>query len=130
MAREVGMGMVEVRIGIICGNASGAQAAELAGEEGSFETRMAEAAKAKIAEIYAKIGPVLRSGARDDIVHTVLWFASNRSTFDDGVLGGWNFSHHHDEVKRARDARTFVSLRSLAFLLACVIACRCPELRH
>jgi len=98
------MGMVEGRIGIIFGNASGAPAAQLAGEEGCSETRKAEAAKAKIAELYAKIGPVPRSVARHDIVH-VLWFASNRSIFDDGVLGGRNFTQHHDEVKRVRAAR-------------------------
>jgi hypothetical protein len=97
------MRMVEGRIGIISGAASGrgAQRAELAGEEGRLETRKAEAAKAEIAEICAQTGPVPRSGVPDDIAQALLWLASNRFIFD----GGGTFTQHHVGVKRVGAGR-------------------------
>jgi NAD(P)-dependent dehydrogenase (short-subunit alcohol dehydrogenase family) len=77
-----------------------------------MEARKAEAAKAKIAEFYAKAALIPRSGAPDDIAQCVLWLASDRSTFvnatdivvDGGVLGGRNFAQHHEGLKHVRAA--------------------------
>ena len=77
-----------------------------------METAKAENATAKIAEIYAKASPIPRSGYPDDIAQCVLWLASDRSTYvnatdivvDGGVLGGRNFTQHHEGLKHVRAA--------------------------
>jgi NAD(P)-dependent dehydrogenase (short-subunit alcohol dehydrogenase family) len=77
-----------------------------------METTKAEGATAKIAEIYAKASPIPRSGFPDDIAQCVLWLASDRSTYvnatdivvDGGVLGGRQFTPHHEGLKHVRAA--------------------------
>ena len=77
-----------------------------------METAKAENATAKIAEIYAKASPIPRSGYPDDIAQCVLWLASDRSTYvnstdiviDGGVLGGRNFTQHHEGLKHVKAA--------------------------
>ena len=77
-----------------------------------METTKAENATATLAEFYSKAAPIPRSGMPDDIAQCVLWLASDRSTFvnatdivvDGGVLGGKNFSQHHEGLKRLRAA--------------------------
>jgi NAD(P)-dependent dehydrogenase (short-subunit alcohol dehydrogenase family) len=77
-----------------------------------METVKAENATAKIAEIYAKASPIPRSGFPDDIAQCVLWLASDRSTYvnatdivvDGGVLGGRQFTPHHEGLKHVRAA--------------------------
>ena len=77
-----------------------------------METTKAEGATAKIAEIYAKASPIHRSGFPDDIAQCVLWLASDRSTYvnatdivvDGGVLGGRQFTPHHEGLKHVRAA--------------------------
>jgi len=76
--------------------------------------RTAEADKATdtIKTFYAKAQPIPRAGLPDDIAQCVLWLASDRSTFvngtdivvDGGVLGGKNFTQHHDGLKHVRAA--------------------------
>jgi len=77
-----------------------------------METTKAEDATPKIAQIYAKASPIPRSGIPDDIAQCVLWLASDRSTYvnatdiviDGGVLGGRNFTQHHEGLKHVRAA--------------------------
>ena len=77
-----------------------------------METAKADNATAKIAEIYAKASPIPRSGFPDDIAQCVLWLASDRSTYvnatdivvDGGVLGGRQFTQHHEGLKHVRAA--------------------------
>jgi len=77
-----------------------------------METAKAETATDKIAEIYAKASPIPRSGFPDDIAQCVLWLASDRSTYvnatdiviDGGLLGGRNFTQHHEGLKQVRAA--------------------------
>lgn len=77
-----------------------------------METAKAENATAKIAEIYAKASPIPRSGYPDDIAQCVLWLASDRSTYvnatdivvDGGVLGGRNFTQHHEGLEQVKAA--------------------------
>jgi len=76
--------------------------------------RTAEADKATdtIKTFYAKAQPIPRAGLPDDIAQCVLWLASDRSTFvngtdivvDGGVLGGKNFTQHHEGLKHVRAA--------------------------
>jgi NAD(P)-dependent dehydrogenase (short-subunit alcohol dehydrogenase family) len=77
-----------------------------------METTKAENATDKIAQIYAKTSPIPRSGIPDDIAQCVLWLASDRSTYvnatdivvDGGVLGGRQFTPHHEGLKHVRAA--------------------------
>jgi NAD(P)-dependent dehydrogenase (short-subunit alcohol dehydrogenase family) len=77
-----------------------------------LETAKAEGATDTIAAIYAKVSPIPRSGFPDDIAQCVLWLASDRSSYvnatdiavDGGVLGGRNFTQHHEGLKRVRAA--------------------------
>lgn len=75
----------------------------------------AEAGKAdqltgKIEHIYAKAQPIPRAGIPDDIAQCVLWLASDRSTFvngvdivvDGGVIGGRSYSQHQDGLKQVK----------------------------
>jgi NAD(P)-dependent dehydrogenase (short-subunit alcohol dehydrogenase family) len=76
--------------------------------------RTAEADKATdtIKSFYAKAQPIPRAGLPDDIAQCVLWLASDRSTFvngtdivvDGGVLGGKNFTQHHEGLKHVKVA--------------------------
>ena len=77
-----------------------------------METGKAEQATGKIKEIYAKAQPIPRAGIPDDIAQCVLWLASDRSTFvngvdivvDGGVIGGRNYSQHQEGLKQVRGA--------------------------
>jgi NAD(P)-dependent dehydrogenase (short-subunit alcohol dehydrogenase family) len=65
-----------------------------------------------IKTFYAKAQPIPRAGVPDDIAQCVLWLASDRSTFvngtdivvDGGVLGGKNFTQHHEGLKHVKAA--------------------------
>lgn len=77
-----------------------------------MEAGKAEQAKDKIGEFYAKAQPIPRAGIPDDIAQCVLWLASDRSTFvnatdivvDGGVIGGRNYTQHHEGLKQVRSA--------------------------
>jgi len=77
-----------------------------------METAKADAATATIAEFYAKASPIPRSGYPDDIAQCVLWLACDRSTYvnatdivvDGGVIGGRNFTQHHQGLEQVRRA--------------------------
>jgi NAD(P)-dependent dehydrogenase (short-subunit alcohol dehydrogenase family) len=76
------------------------------------ETAKAEGATDTIKEFYAKAQPIPRAGVPDDIAQCVLWLASDRSTFvngadivvDGGVIGGRNYSQHHEGLKQVKAA--------------------------
>ena len=63
-------------------------------------------------ELYAKAQPIPRAGIPDDIAQCVAWLASDRSTFvnatdivvDGGVIGGRNYSQHHEGLKQVKGA--------------------------
>ena len=77
-----------------------------------METASAEKATDTIKTFYAKAQPIPRAGMPDDIAQCVLWLASDRSTFvnatdiviDGGVLGGKNFSQHHEGLRQVKAA--------------------------
>jgi len=77
-----------------------------------MDARKADEATDKIKEIFAKAQPIPRAGLPDDIAQCVLWLASDRATFvngadivvDGGVLGGRNFTQHHEGLKHVRAA--------------------------
>ena len=73
-------------------------------------------ASAKVAEqigqFYAKAQPIPRAGIPDDIAQCVLWLASDRSTFvngidivvDGGLIGGRMFTQHQKGLKQTKAA--------------------------
>ena len=77
-----------------------------------METASAEKATDTIKTFYSKAQPIPRAGMPDDIAQCVLWLASDRSTFvnatdiviDGGVLGGKNFSQHHEGLRQVKAA--------------------------
>jgi len=111
LTRCVGMELGEhnVRVNSV---SPGAIATGILGKALGMQTAKAEQAKDKIAEIYAKAQPIPRAGMPDDIAQCVLWLASDRSTFvnatdivvDGGVIGGRNFTQHHEGLKQVRSA--------------------------
>jgi NAD(P)-dependent dehydrogenase (short-subunit alcohol dehydrogenase family) len=77
-----------------------------------METAKADRATETIEKFYAKAQPIPRAGMPDDIAQCVLWLASDRSTFvnatdivvDGGLLGGRQFTPHHEGLKQVRAA--------------------------
>ena len=77
-----------------------------------MKTAEADKATDTIKTFYAKAQPIPRAGMPDDIAQCVLWLASDRSTFvnatdivvDGGVLGGKNFTQHHEGLKHVKAA--------------------------
>jgi len=75
-------------------------------------TARADKATDTIKTFYAKAQPIPRAGVPDDIAQCVLWLASDRSTFvnatdivvDGGVLGGKQFTPHHEGLKQVKAA--------------------------
>jgi NAD(P)-dependent dehydrogenase (short-subunit alcohol dehydrogenase family) len=72
----------------------------------------ADRATQTIESFYAKAQPIPRAGTPEDIAQCVLWLASDRSTFvnaadivvDGGILGGKQFTPHHEGLKQVRAA--------------------------
>ncbi len=77
-----------------------------------MDTAKADRATETIEKFYAKAQPIPRAGMPDDIAQCVLWLASDRSTFvnatdivvDGGVLGGRQFTPHHEGLKQVKAA--------------------------
>lgn len=111
LTRCVGMELGEhnVRVNSV---SPGAIATGILAKALGMETAKAEQAKDKIAEFYAKAQPIPRAGVPDDIAQCVLWLASDKSTFvnatdivvDGGVIGGRNYSQHHEGLKQVKGA--------------------------
>jgi NAD(P)-dependent dehydrogenase (short-subunit alcohol dehydrogenase family) len=66
----------------------------------------------QIGQVYAKAQPIPRAGIPDDIAQCVLWLASDRSTFvngidivvDGGIIGGRMYSAHQDGLRQTKAA--------------------------
>ena len=66
----------------------------------------------QIGQVYAKAQPVPRAGVPDDIAQCVLWLASDRSTFvngidivvDGGIIGGRMYSAHQEGLRQTKAA--------------------------
>lgn len=66
----------------------------------------------QIGQVYAKAQPVPRAGIPDDIAQCVLWLASDRSTFvngidivvDGGIIGGRMYSAHQEGLRQTKAA--------------------------
>ena len=66
----------------------------------------------QIGQFYAKAQPIPRAGMPDDIAQCVLWLASDRSTFvngidivvDGGIIGGRMFTPHQEGLKQTKAA--------------------------
>jgi NAD(P)-dependent dehydrogenase (short-subunit alcohol dehydrogenase family) len=64
----------------------------------------------QIGKVYAKAQPIPRAGIPDDIAQCVLWLASDRSTFvngidivvDGGVIGGRMYSPHQEGLRQLK----------------------------
>jgi NAD(P)-dependent dehydrogenase (short-subunit alcohol dehydrogenase family) len=64
----------------------------------------------QLGEKFAKIQPIPRSGITDDIAQCVVWLASDRSTFvngidivvDGGMIGGRLYTPHQESLKQIR----------------------------
>jgi NAD(P)-dependent dehydrogenase (short-subunit alcohol dehydrogenase family) len=75
------------------------------------DTAKADQLASKIEVFYAKAQPIPRAGMPDDIAQCVAWLASDRATFvngtdivvDGGVIGGRNYSQHHEGLKQVRE---------------------------
>jgi NAD(P)-dependent dehydrogenase (short-subunit alcohol dehydrogenase family) len=66
----------------------------------------------QIGQVYAKAQPIPRAGVTDDIAQCVLWLASDRSTFvngidivvDGGIIGGRMYSAHQEGLRQTKAA--------------------------
>jgi NAD(P)-dependent dehydrogenase (short-subunit alcohol dehydrogenase family) len=66
----------------------------------------------QIGQVYAKAQPIPRAGIPDDIAQCVLWLASDRSTFvngidivvDGGIIGGRMYSPHQEGLRQTKAA--------------------------
>jgi NAD(P)-dependent dehydrogenase (short-subunit alcohol dehydrogenase family) len=66
----------------------------------------------QIGQVYAKAQPIPRAGITDDIAQCVLWLASDRSTFvngidivvDGGIIGGRMYSAHQEGLRQTKAA--------------------------
>jgi NAD(P)-dependent dehydrogenase (short-subunit alcohol dehydrogenase family) len=66
----------------------------------------------QIGLVYAKAQPIPRAGIPDDIAQCVLWLASDRSTFvngidivvDGGIIGGRMYSPHQEGLRQTKAA--------------------------
>jgi NAD(P)-dependent dehydrogenase (short-subunit alcohol dehydrogenase family) len=78
----------------------------------AWERADADGATETFREIFAKAQPIPRAGILDDIAQCVLRLASDRSTFvngtdiviDGGVIGGRNYSQHHEGLDLVKAA--------------------------
>lgn len=70
----------------------------------------ADAASERVKESFAKAQPIPRAGAPDDIAQCVVWLASDRSTFvngidivvDGGMIGGKMYSPHQESLRQMK----------------------------
>lgn len=77
-----------------------------------MEPGKADKLAGELAQRFAKIQPIPRSGAPDDIAQCVLWLASDRSSFvngidivvDGGMIGGRMYSPHQEGLKQMKAA--------------------------
>lgn len=75
-----------------------------------MEPGKADKMAGELAKRYAKVQPIPRSGAPDDIAQCVLWLASDRSSFvngidivvDGGMIGGRMYSPHQEGLKQMK----------------------------
>jgi NAD(P)-dependent dehydrogenase (short-subunit alcohol dehydrogenase family) len=75
-----------------------------------MEPGKADKLAGELAQRFAKIQPIPRSGATDDIAQCVLWLASDRSSFvngidivvDGGMIGGRMYSPHQEGLKQIK----------------------------
>jgi NAD(P)-dependent dehydrogenase (short-subunit alcohol dehydrogenase family) len=66
----------------------------------------------QIGQVYSKAQPIPRAGIPDDIAQCVLWLASDRSTFvngidilvDGGIIGGRMYSVHQEGLRQTKAA--------------------------
>jgi NAD(P)-dependent dehydrogenase (short-subunit alcohol dehydrogenase family) len=66
----------------------------------------------KMKDAFAKVQPIPRAGITDDIAQCVIWLASDRSTFvngvdivvDGGMIGGRMYSPHQEALAQMRSA--------------------------
>jgi NAD(P)-dependent dehydrogenase (short-subunit alcohol dehydrogenase family) len=66
----------------------------------------------QIGQVYSKAQPIPRAGIPDDIAQCVLWLASDRSTFvngidivvDGGIIGGRMYSAHQEGLRQTKAA--------------------------
>ncbi|HEX2336796.1 MAG TPA: glucose 1-dehydrogenase [Hyphomicrobiaceae bacterium] len=74
------------------------------------DVKRADTLADEMKQVYAKAQPIPRSGVPDDIAQCVLWLASDRSTFvngidivvDGGLIGGAMFTPHHEGLKQLK----------------------------
>ena len=72
----------------------------------------ADSIAGKIGEGFAKAQPIPRTGITDDIAQCVIWLASDRSSFvngidvvvDGGMIGGRMYSQHQEGIKQMKAA--------------------------
>jgi NAD(P)-dependent dehydrogenase (short-subunit alcohol dehydrogenase family) len=75
-----------------------------------MEPSKADQLAGELAQRYAKLQPIPRSGAPDDIAQCVLWLASDRSSFvngidivvDGGMIGGRMYTPHQEGLKQMK----------------------------
>jgi NAD(P)-dependent dehydrogenase (short-subunit alcohol dehydrogenase family) len=111
LSRCVGMELGEhnVRVNSV---SPGAIATGILPKALGMQTASADKATDTIKTFYAKAQPIPRAGVPDDIAQCVLWLASDRSTFvnatdivvDGGVLGGKQFTPHHEGLEQVKAA--------------------------
>jgi NAD(P)-dependent dehydrogenase (short-subunit alcohol dehydrogenase family) len=77
-----------------------------------MEAGKADRIAGKIGEGFAKVQPIPRTGITDDIAQCVIWLASDRSSFvngidvvvDGGMIGGRMYSQHQEGIKQMKTA--------------------------
>jgi len=75
-----------------------------------MEPGKADKLSGELSQRYAKLQPIPRAGATDDIAQCVLWLASDRSSFvngidivvDGGMIGGRMYSPHQEGLKQMK----------------------------
>ena len=75
-----------------------------------MEPGKADEAAGKLGEAFAKAQPIPRTGLPDDIAQCVVWLASNRSTFvngidivvDGGMIGGRMYAPHQEALRQIK----------------------------
>jgi NAD(P)-dependent dehydrogenase (short-subunit alcohol dehydrogenase family) len=77
-----------------------------------MEPGKADKLSGELSQRYAKLQPIPRAGAPDDIAQCVLWLASDRSSFvngvdivvDGGMIGGRMYSPHQEGLKQMKSS--------------------------
>jgi NAD(P)-dependent dehydrogenase (short-subunit alcohol dehydrogenase family) len=106
------LGEQNVRVNSVSpGAISTAIVAKALGMDSSTADKSAKVAE-QIGSVYAKAQPIPRAGVTDDIAQCVLWLASDRSTFvngvdiivDGGITGGRMFTPHQQGLQQMKAA--------------------------